>query len=273
MNQIFGKIFSISMVACLFVILGFSVPVRAQEVVLEGTLVRLKIEVNRNGQKRAAAFFESRNNKDSSSSSNDQFVTDRYYRYAEVKEGDTYKIAIDLQDKSRKILVCAAVDGINVATGKKVAGDIEQIYAWQNGYITDQTQGDTWDEIAGWRSGDTVRDFVVTEFSNSVAANSQDWSAPGTIVIAVFRGEPEKPASRGSSNERGGKGLGTGAGSAKYDPIEVGEFIPKQRAYEIFVIKYENRETLEELGLYAPSSNRFWIEDEKPTKMKMRKKN
>jgi hypothetical protein len=253
----------------LFLVCFPVVAVQAQETVVDGVLVRLKIETGKQ-KNNPANFFKSKNNQDRRSA--DSFATDRYYRYAQLEKGDTYRIAIDLKDKSKKVLIGIAVDDINVVTGNRIDGDIEKIDAWENGYILDQTQGDVWDKVAGWRDGDIVRQFVVTEFKNSVATDIKDDSAPGTIVIAVFRGDSEKPLSRTRSQE-GGKGLGTGAGDAQYDPIEVGSFAPKERAYEVFIIKYENRNTLQDLGVLK-SNNKFWIDDEKerPTVMKMKKR-
>ncbi|MDZ7612140.1 MAG: hypothetical protein U5L10_05235 [Candidatus Moranbacteria bacterium] len=233
---------------------------------LNGSLVNVSV-INPNSQEKFR-FFEPTNIQDQRSDSPRR--PDVYYRYLEATKGIPYGITIKLKDTTKQYSIGIAIDGRGVLEGKKIPDFIEDLAAWTGeSYIFNcgQENGGT---LLGWReSQENVRQFFFSKPEKSLAGKWEDYSAMGTIVIAVFRHRDDNDEVIPPQPQftPGTRGLGTGFGQRVRQKVDYTHFEPKRIAYEIFVIKYEDRQTLQKLGIWKPETkegeNRFWPEEQK----------
>lgn len=185
---------------------------------------------------------------------------DQYARFLRLEAGNEYWVQVDFGRYSRteKFLVQVAVDGRDVLTGEKIPSDFGRSAAWKSGMVVKSDY--RW---LGWRgSSDTVRAFVATDERKSLAAQWNDHSAMGTIVIAVFRHrdsgayEPPGPIAKGPT----AKGLGTAAGREIESRVTSTTFTPKPEAFETFVLRYASKSELQGWGVWkdTPPQNRLF---------------
>ncbi len=227
---------------------------------LTGELV--EVSVNVNNQPFGTRFFWP---KDISDVQGHTTSADKYYRFMEAKMGATYGITIKLLDHTKRYLIGIAVDGRCVCSGKVVGNNIERSNSWDSGgsYVFDvgSENGGT---ITGWReSQNHVREFVFTSPENSFAGKWDDFSAIGTIAIAVFREDIPEPAQYDGSRSGGTRSIGTGYGNRVESRVGTTSFISKTVAYETFTINYQTTEVLKKLGVWTPEDlkaapNRMW---------------
>lgn len=231
--------------------------------VVPGHLVDISIEVN--NKPAAGRFFKPNNFQADVWGDNDS--SSYHYRYLEAVPGDEYGIAVKVKIPTR-YMVGICVDGFDILKGQKMPSWVHLASAWPSAYvvgwpnITDQ--GNT---IYGWReSAENVRKFVFSEVNASMAAKWNDLSASGTIVIAVFREKEAEMVVKSpptGMKGKGGRGLGTAAGDSMVSRATTVDFESRDLAYEVFIIKYEKKKKLQELGAWKPieqpaSGNRFW---------------
>lgn len=214
-----------------------------------GNLIKVSVDNRR--------FFQPLDIKDHQSISG--FDPDRRYRYLEATPGEACTISVRLLDPNQRYMVGIAVDGRDVVDGKKIPDDFHRADAWRGAYIFNvgTENGGT---IKGWRESNShVREFVFVEQQRSYTAEMfNDFSAVGTIVLAVFREDISAPISRGGMNSRG---LGMGVGVRVESHVRDIHFVPRQTAYEIFVIKYATKAELQKIGVWTPhvtTKNRIW---------------
>lgn len=219
---------------------------------ITGSLVDVSLEIGESSD--AGRFFLPRNIKDVAGSRSNPDIR---YRYLEARAGQKYGVTVRLHDCSKRYQVSIAIDGRCILSGRKVPS-VNSFITWPAGYIffCDSENGGT---IRGWREDqDTVREFVFTSPEQSFAGKWGDFSAMGTIVIAVFResSEPDLP-------KIATRGLGTGYGDRIESQVRTEEFHSKDIAYEIFVLNYQSKDNLQRLGVWEPetetrTNNRIW---------------
>jgi hypothetical protein len=220
-------------------------PPSSSTTVIDGGPIKISLVVN--DQEEGAPFFKP----NFPDVRGDNKKPDIYYRLAEMKLGDNYRPAVELQG-GLEVLVGVAIDGRHINSGEKVGPAIAELSTWnvgKNYVIRDRI------EIPGWREDNNhVRNFVFTTQSHSLAGQWKDTREIGTIVLAFFRKKAnalqvQLPTMGGGPNTR--SLFGTGAGSKVESTVTETKFEAESTAFKIFVIKYETRESLQKMGFAA----------------------
>ena len=185
-----------------------------------------------------------------------------YRAYLEAERGKRYNIRVK-NNSNRRIGVIIAVDGRNILSGdKSYLGNNERMY------VIEPYGSGTYD---GWRTAkNMVNRFYFTQAADSYAGAWDDYSAIGTIAVAVFYERlPEPPPYSYERKGQADRSLrsapsqpGTGFGESEYSPSRRVHFEPEPYPVEKHIMKYEWRETLCKNGIidcgYSRDKNRFW---------------
>ena len=179
-------------------------------------------------------------------------VSDKINRYLQAINGAEYSIRVDIKD-SKKYLVGIAIDGRNIVSGEKIYNP-SQASSWKSdSWIVNGTDND----FRGWikQTKDGSQKIKRFKFSSGASVSEQffnDYSARGTITIAIFREAPQVITRGGTRGGGTSKGLGTSFGKTEDTSYGSGEFNPKGVAYEIFTFRYATKSDLKKAGIWRP---------------------
>lgn len=180
--------------------------------------------------------------------------------YVIARNDERYSIRVSNRSNER-VGVVVAVDGRNILSGHK-----SHLEFHERMYILEPYQTH---EYEGWRTGrNQINRFHFTGMNNSYAANWGDYSAMGTVAVAVF-GERHHQGNRNGKRNKGfgrSKAMrgapGTGFGEREWSPSKDVHFAAQKRPVEKTLIKYESRSTLCSNGIIEcrpkHKKNRSW---------------
>jgi hypothetical protein len=188
---------------------------------------------------------------------------DESRNYLQAIQGERYGLKIR-NNTAKRIGVVVAVDGRNIISGKP-----SYLKHHERMYILNPHQTQVYE---GWRTGkNQVNRFYFSSEDHSYAAAWDDYSAMGTIAVAVFDQkpvyhQPQYQSRKGTAKSRARhKGdAGTGFGEESYSPSRVVEFEPQRHVEYTSLIKYEWRESLCQKGIISchreqySRHNRIW---------------
>lgn len=185
--------------------------------------------------------------------------------YVEAGRGQQYGIRVTNHTPERLGFVIA-VDGRNIISGKR-----SNLSSGERKYVLGPYQTATY---RGWRSSrNRINEFYFTDENNSYSAAFGDYSAMGVIAVATFREQyryeqesyhyesrKSAPKSRSGSSDAYKSAPGTGYGDERYSRSRKVNFDSERRAAMTYLIKYEWRGTLCDMGVARCQAkrNRFW---------------
>jgi hypothetical protein len=197
--------------------------------------------------------------------------------YLQAEPGARYRLRLH-NPHGERIGVVVAVDGRNIISGQR-----SELAAGEAMYVVGAHRTQV---FSGWRTdADHVQAFYFTDAGDSYAGAWGDYSAMGTIAVAVFReqravhnysqedaaperGAPatESPGAPSARAERKSRSVdeqqaGTGFGERQWSQSKRVHFIAADHAVFRHVVKYEWRSSLCRRGIAAcGQGNRLWPE-------------
>jgi len=147
--------------------------------------------------------------------------------------------AIEIGRGPKPVVVCVAVDGLNVLTGKKIDCVVTK-EKFGRGYVLDRHKDV---RVLGWQeNARTVRRFAVVPQWKALAWwRNNSLAETGTIVVSVFR-LTNQP--REYQQQTVFKSLGTGAGERVRAPVRIVQVKTEPYACEVFGFRYVTRPEL-----------------------------
>lgn len=197
--------------------------------------------------------------------------------YLQAEPGARYRLRVH-NPHGERIGVVVAVDGRNIISGKR-----SELAGGEAMYVIGAYRTQI---FSGWRTdADHVQAFFFTDAGDSYAGAWGDYSAMGTMAVAVFRerrgvhdyanedAAPERGAPADESSgapsaqgERKSSGVdeqqaGTGFGERQWSRSNRVHFVAGERPVFRHVVKYEWRSSLCRRGIAAcGQGNRLWPE-------------
>ncbi|MDH3712351.1 MAG: hypothetical protein OET44_00715 [Gammaproteobacteria bacterium] len=197
--------------------------------------------------------------------------------YLQAEPGARYRLRLH-NPNGERIGVVVAVDGRNIISGQR-----SELAAGEAMYVIGAHRTQI---FSGWRTdSDHVQAFYFTDKEDSYAGAWGDYSAMGTIAVAVFREQravhdyaqrDEAPVHNAPSAESSGapsghrerksrtldeQQAGTGFGERRWSQSRRVRFAAVERAVFRQVVKYEWRSSLCRRGITAcGEGNRLWPE-------------
>ena len=197
--------------------------------------------------------------------------------YLEAAPGAHFRLRIH-NPHAERIGVVVAVDGRNIISGQR-----SELAIGEAMYVIDAQRTQV---FSGWRTDtEHVQAFYFTDAGDSYAGAWGDYSAMGTIAVAVFREQPavvgraeqdsaqesnarpaESPAAPSGTRKRESRSAdesqaGTGFGERQWSKSRRVHFAAGGPAAFRQIVKYEWRESLCRRGITTcGSGNRMWPE-------------